>query len=268
MCDKCEGTGFLQGVQNTVTEEVIRLPSTMGTGEICVKYKYPEWAIIAQECPCRQIQRATQQIAAAHMSVPKDVQQQTFEGFETLQHAKLALSFARLMADRQPTIEWQGKVKAGLLLMGGTGTGKSSLAFVVYKMRSEAGERCVWANFMDLLNRVRETYDDDYQGVSVAALLAPICKAPFLVLDDVGSETRKTEMAEDAIETIRQIVDFRFNQALPTIITTNLDANEKLRVQFGDRVWSRVMGLCHVVQMDGIDMRTGTVNAPLKLVRR
>lgn len=256
MCERCQDTMNLHGVQNTKTNEVIELDANMSPGRIADTYRYPEWAYWGADCPCRGRMIAKRQIEAAYLSIPKDVQGKTLADFDNLPHAQFALSFATALAHGEAVL-WEDDTKVSMILMGDTGTGKSSLAFAVYKARSECGVRCMWINYMELINHVRETYVDGYAGPNVAAILSGITHAPFLVIDDLGSETRTTTMAEDAIEAVRQIVDYRFNQQMPTIITTNLSGTDKLSTQFGGRVASRIMGMCHVIEMRGVDMRTG-----------
>ena len=64
----------------------------------------------------------------------------------------------------------------------------------------------------------------------------------LLVLDDLGTE-RPTEWA---LETLFKIVDYRYNEELPMIITTNCTP-EDLKKHVGDRIFDRIRSMCALV---------------------
>lgn len=259
MCEKCHNTGYLNGVENQVTGEVLKVSSALAPGEIERQYRYPTWVHIVQKCPC-QVDIALYALwEETAKLIPDDVKLHTLDDFRGLEQAEESLQFAEAMINKHE-LTVDGNSKPGILLVGTTGTGKSSLAYILYKHYSLCGLSCAWLNYNDLVDRVRDTYKPDYRGDTIAQIVAPYAKVKVLVLDDVGSSTRDKVMFEDMIEAMRLMIEPRYNKKRITIATTNVDANPEnpnnhMRQQFGAMVYSRMMGNMHVVTMTGEDMR-------------
>lgn len=104
-----------------------------------------------------------------------------------------------------------------LVLAGGPGRGKTRLAAAVGNYRRQAGSPSLFVIVPDLLDRLRSSfnpqnpaaYDDVFEQVRAS---------PLLILDDLGSHTG-TPWAE---EKLFQLVNYRYNACLPTVITTSL----------------------------------------------
>jgi len=73
----------------------------------------------------------------------------------------------------------------------------------------------------DLLDHLRSSFSPDSR-VPYDALFERIKKAPVLALDDFG-EHASTPWAQ---EKLYQIINYRYNAKLPTVITTCLDLDE------------------------------------------
>lgn len=259
MCEKCHNTGYLNGVENQKTGEVLKVSSSLAPGEIERQYRYPTWVHFVQQCACKIDVALYALWEETAKKIPDDVKNQTLEDFRVLEHAADALAFAEAIINGDE-LTVDGNVKPGLLLVGGTGAGKSSLAYILFKHYSQCGLSCAWLNYNDLVDRIRETYAPDYRGATIAQIVAPYAQVEVLILDDVGSSTREKVMFEDMIEAMRLLYEPRYNKKRVTIGTTNVDTNpdnpsNHMRQQFGAMVFSRMMGNMHVVQMDGVDMR-------------
>ena len=101
-----------------------------------------------------------------------------------------------------------------LFLTGPHGCGKTHLAVAVLDEQVEAGGRCVFAFVPALLDRLRSSFSDETQ-FNYDQEMERLKKTPLLVLDDLGAE-ESTPWAE---EKLFQILDYRYNTWLPTIIT-------------------------------------------------
>lgn len=254
MCTKCADTGYLQGVENNKTGEVLRVDSALSPGEVARLYPYPQWVHIVQPCTCKIDSQLETMLQETAKKIPNDVKNHTLQDFTHLDHASDgAAVIGAIIAGN--TVKLGGYAKPGVLLQGSTGTGKSSLLYVLYKHYAGIGVPVAWVNYNDLINRIRETYLDGYQGPSIAALCAPLGRVPVLILDDIGSETRQTVMAEDAVEAMRLIFEARYNAQLITGGSTNLLTAERVKEQFGNRVYSRMAGNMHFIEMTGLDLR-------------
>jgi DNA replication protein DnaC len=71
-----------------------------------------------------------------------------------------------------------------------------------------------------------------------------------LILDDIGAE----RLTDFVAETFYLIVNGRYNKMLPTIFTSNFTIGE-LSERVGDRIASRIVEMCDLVELIGEDKR-------------
>ncbi|MFH1485125.1 MAG: ATP-binding protein [Chloroflexota bacterium] len=141
----------------------------------------------------------------------------TFESFdvrgmratpEQQQNLRQALQEARAFADLPE--DW-------LIYLGAHGCGKTHLAAAIANHHVSAGHPAVFMVVPELLDHLRYTFSPDSK-VTYDELFERVKKTPLLVLDDLGAET-STPWAQ---EKLYQIINYRYNAKLPTVITTNL----------------------------------------------
>ena len=102
-----------------------------------------------------------------------------------------------------------------LNLFGPSGVGKTHLAVAIAAVRENLGDEVFFATVADLLDYLRATFAPD-SPIMYDDLLERIKTADLLVMDDMGAE-RSTPFAEDKLF---QIVNYRYEERLPTVITT------------------------------------------------
>ncbi|WHM41315.1 ATP-binding protein [Streptomyces sp. BPTC-684] len=144
-----------------------------------------------------------------------------------------------------------------LLLWGDTGAGKTHQAYAAIRSLTAAGCGVQWQAIKaaDLYGQMRPR-----SGTDPEPLLRRIMRTPLLLLDDLGA-AKNSEWTE---EINFRLLSWRAEHHLPTIITTNLapvrtertDPRQPvLRARVGDRILSRLSGMCTPVHLDGPDRR-------------
>lgn len=148
--------------------------------------------------------------------------------------------------------DWDRTRRQWRLLTGPVGVGKTHLAVAAGLEREEVGDTVFFATASDLLDHLRSAYAPDNPTLP-EDLLDRIKTADLLVLDDFGSE-RSTPFAEDKLF---QIINYRYEDRLPTIVTTSLDFREieSSRPRIASRLGDRDVVLR--VPMSGPDYRKG-----------
>jgi DNA replication protein DnaC len=160
-------------------------------------------------------------------------------------------------------------VDKGLLFIGENGVGKTHLAVATLKtvMRAKRVQGYFYETG-ELLKLVRDTYASDTNEMDV---LRPVLEAELLVLDDLGVE----KTSEWVQETLGHVVNIRYSERRPTVITTNLvDSDDSTHprsflYRLGPRTRSRLFEMCEWVHIEGIDSReVGGPNATPEQIQK
>lgn len=107
-----------------------------------------------------------------------------------------------------------------LLLQGRYGCGKTHLAAAIANFVVDLGVPTLFLTVPDLLDQLRFAYNAE--GVTFEERFEEIRRVRLLVLDDFGTQNA-TPWAQ---EKLFQILNFRYINRLPTVVTTNLSLNE------------------------------------------
>jgi len=207
----------------------------------------------AVPCDCQQREIEERRLAQFRSISQLDVlQSQTFESFlpdgiglSDDKRRNLRLAYERSLDFAQEPDGW-------LLLRGGYGCGKTHLAAAVANYQLAQGKMAIFITVPDLLDFLRATFAPD-SPVTFDQRLQQIKEAPMLILDDFGTESG-TPWAQ---EKLFQILNYRYNGRLPTIITTNYELEEiELRVR------SRLVdpGLVQIITILAPDFRRAGVD--------
>ncbi len=128
-----------------------------------------------------------------------------------------------------------------LVLQGASGSGKTHLAAALANAVIVAGRPALFMVVPDLLDHLRTTYAPESE-VPYDRLFDQVRNAELLVLDDLGAQSA-TPWAE---EKLYQLINHRFNLALPTVFTLSRPLNEldeRLRSRMGDAALAQVCTL-------------------------
>ena len=151
--------------------------------------------------------------------------------------------------------------------LGGNGTGKTHLSAAIChrildRWKGEEGNRScpriIFLSEPELFRRIQATYsfnrEERQMRESEDDIIKSIICADLVVLDDVGKEKRADPRFIQ--RTIYSIIDGRYKNQLPLILTANLDPNElkeHLESASFDRIWELTGGKS--IHMDGKSYR-------------
>ncbi|MDD5486334.1 MAG: ATP-binding protein, partial [Dehalococcoidales bacterium] len=143
---------------------------------------------------------------------------------------------ALFKAAYQAAKEFAQNPSGWLVFIGPSGSGKTHLAAAIAVEQLEKQQPLIYVTVPDLLEHIRSSYNPASE-ISHDSLLEEIRNAPLLILDDLGVHAGSPWSKEK----LDQLLNYRFNRELPTIITL-LAANEideRIQTRINDPVVSR-----------------------------
>jgi len=218
-----------------ISSEDIPAPETLGDPncEFCggvgflrsdVPLGHPDFGRL-EPCVCRsgEVARNARQ-RLYEMSNLDRLSHLTFENFNTKGNPKAEFitpqEISSLEEAKIASEEFSNSLQGWILLEGAYGCGKTHLAAAIANTCVQRGVPTLFITVPDLLDSLRFAYGS--QETTFEARFEEIRAADLLVMDDFGTQNA-TAWAQ---EKLFQIINYRYINKLPTVITTNLILDE------------------------------------------
>lgn len=161
-------------------------------------------------------------------------------GFTALEQMRNVYSYCRHYAENL------GGESKNLLLIGGTGLGKTHLALAIANRAISRGCGVVY----DTAQNIFLHFEEEYFGHQEKSYTFSVMDCDLLVVDDLGSEFTSPY----TVSALYNIINTRTLARKPIIVSTNLRP-EELAPRYNDRIVSRLIGEFHMLMFFGKDVR-------------
>ena len=192
---------------------------------------------------------------------PEGLRQQRFETFRADMGNLSRAQAESLARAHHAAVEFSIHPQGWLVVVGDVGRGKTHLAAAIKNYRDQHDEPTLFMTVPDLLDYLRATYAPS-SDVTYDRGFDAIRNAAVLILDDYGAHS-STPWAE---EKLFQLLNYRFNARLPTVITTNVPFDQPDALAPGQqqelRVFSRLLDkdFSTVVRIDAPPYKRPSLN--------
>ena len=180
----------------------------------------------------------------------------TFENYKINNKNKKVYENAKKYANKLIN----GETDKGLFITGTYGVGKTYLASCIANETIKNKNTVVFGTLIQLLDYIKDTYKDS--DISDKEYLNLYSSVDLLIIDDLGKE----KPTEWVLEKLFLIVNNRYNNYLPIVITTNYNRNqlrERLCVNKNysmvDSIISRLYEMCGGLEIKDEDHRMSKI---------
>jgi len=177
----------------------------------------------------------------------------TFDNFEVTDSNRKAYEISKKYAEGFEKYRERGM---GLIFTGPYGTGKTHLACAIAIKLMNSGIPVIVGTLISLLEKIKQSWRD--RSVDEWEVIDIYSKVDLLVIDDLGKE----RPSEWALEKLYSIINDRYENMMPVIITSNFSGDSfinRLTVKDNDStgraIQSRLNEICSGIYLDGEDWR-------------
>lgn len=147
--------------------------------------------------------------------------------------------------------------RKGLILVGNNGVGKTHLACSIANELIKNGIPIIYGTLINLLAELKNSYNID-NNISEMEIIKLYEKVDLLIIDDLGKE----KPSEWGLEKLFTIINSRYENNLPVIITTNYAQNSLINrlsingeIETAKSIISRLYEMCYLVKIEDRDHR-------------
>ena len=199
------------------------------------------------QCLCKTSNKRRQIVLEKYSNIGS-LKRLTFDNMIPHGRSGSAASQKKFEAAYEAAREFAVNPQGWLVFIGPSGCGKTHMAVAIANERINKGFPVFFITAADLLDHLRSAFNPESE-ITYDKLFEQVKNAPLLILDDLGAHSDKPWSNEK----LDQLLNYRFNNELPTVITTTPPIEE-----LGDRLVNRISDphLSRVFQIEEEDKET------------
>lgn len=219
-CPKCKDTGFLYLTDGNGREMVCR-------------------------CDCYAIRQAREMIQ--HSGISAEFQKKTFNNFDTKGNEQLANAKKKAMQYVENFEKTEHNRYNSIMFCGQVGAGKTHLGTATCGAIMDRGIAVIYMAYRNAVTKIKQKIvkEEDYNRE-----VNRYTSARVLYVDDL----LKGKLTETDVNIMYEIVNYRYMNNMPIVISTEKSPNELL--MFDEAIGSRVIEMCrgNIIQLQGKEL--------------
>lgn len=200
---------------------------------------------VSRRCKCYKVRQARRLMERSGIS--QEFQKKRFDNFDTqnipqLENAKgKAIQYVRMFE------ECEHDRKNSIMFTGQVGSGKTHLGTAISSGLMSKGVAVVYMAYRDAVTKIKQHVTSEEQYSREINLYS---KARVLYIDDL----LKGRLTETDVNIMYEIINYRYMNNLPVIISTEKSIEELL--EFDEAVGSRMIEMCrgNIINLRGKDL--------------
>lgn len=129
-----------------------------------------------------------------------------------------------------------------IMFMGQVGSGKTHLSLAIANELMDSGVGVVYMSYREVITRLKQNIMDE---VYYHRVMGKYKNARVLLIDDLF----KGKITESDINIVFELLNFRYFNKLPVIVSCEMDVNRILNID--EAIGSRLVEMCDIVEVKG-----------------
>ncbi len=229
---------------------VISMNETRYTCSVCkdrgfILYTDKNGYEFARKCACQEVKEAKERLERSGLA--REFKAKTFSNFDTCNNAQLADAKNTAMKFTEELKNKDAGSLPSLLLCGQVGAGKTHLGTACSVSLIDGGTAVIYMGYRDEMTALKAKILDEE---AYRKEIEKYKRAPVLFIDDF----LKGRITESDVNIVYEIVNYRYNNNLPVIISTEKTLDEL--INFDEAIASRLIEMCrgYIVVFSGKEL--------------
>ena len=194
----------------------------------------------ARECECKALRDCEDILRRSGIS--EAFRKKRFDNFDfsrdkaTMDGYKIATGYALNFKDKEKDRD------NSIMFIGQVGSGKTHLSLAIANELMEDGVGVVYMSYREVITRLKQNIMDE---VYYHRVISKYKNARVLLIDDLF----KGKITESDINIVFELLNFRYFNKLPVIVSCEMDVNRILNID--EAIGSRLVEMCDIVEVKG-----------------
>ena len=194
----------------------------------------------AVPCECRQVRQAEEILKKSGIS--EEFRNKRFNNFNYTIENQVYEAYKEAYMYTKNFKSLEKERCNSIMFMGQVGSGKTHLSLAIANELMDSGVGVVYMSYREVITRLKQNIMDE---VYYHRVMGKYKNARVLLIDDLF----KGKITESDINIVFELLNFRYFNKLPVIVSCEMDVNRILNID--EAIGSRLVEMCDIVEVKG-----------------